>query len=190
MGESEKEQFYDWLRQFVEKPNAFTGGLAVCPFAKEARVKNNISFQLIHNPAELFAELEKQIHRFLVQPEKVYVAASLKVAELPLDVVREAVLQLREKYFSRNAWLLYDHPRSKEPMDSGHQFNQGNLVLFFIQPLSALVEAAQVLKERGYYDQWEPTYYREVVELREQYYQRYLALKRKNLEHSLETLME
>jgi hypothetical protein len=175
MGEVEKNQFFDWLRQFVEVPSSFTAGLPVCPFAKEARTKQSIAFHRITEPSGFIEELEILISEFLANPEKIFVAASSAIEILKPNLVRSAVHELREKYFSSNVWLLYDHPQCREPMDSQHQFNHGKLVLFFVQPLSKLVEAANALKTTDYYSKWSPEYYREVVEVREEYYRRYIA---------------
>ena len=48
---------------------------------------------------------------------------------------------------------LEDHPDDKEIIN-GVQMNFGKCILVLVQRLSKLNEASNILKEKGYYDNW------------------------------------
>jgi hypothetical protein len=61
--------------------------------------------------------------------------------------------QLNSVFMPRDVVVLEDHPRQREEI-SGVVVNNGRYILLLCQRLSTLNRFSEILKKKGYYDQW------------------------------------
>ena len=134
-----------WLEEFVEQPHPGLGGWPPCPYARQARLSDNI----------------------LIKPgtDPYYDSMSL----LTYDWSREAVVfwyqsfdpkifvtmvnNANEQLLPRNIVILEDHPDTEE-ITSGVRMNFGFCPIIVCQQLDKLNTASEQLKSKGYYDTW------------------------------------
>jgi len=140
----------DWLEYHVETPKKELGGFALCPFAKQARLKNKITFRLGKHPLNDLIEHAKNgnqgydVFMFVYDPE-----------EWNADEFHEMIYKGNDEYLAQVDLLsLPDHPHDPETIN-GISCNQGTYAYSMIAPLTALNEASAKLHKSGYYDSWD-----------------------------------
>jgi hypothetical protein len=129
------KQVIRWMQDFVEKPNKDFGGLPACPFAKEARKKDKIKFVEFNNDRP-DSEIEQYIYNMNFAKETFKIAR-----ELEAKAEKEGVL------------LGEDHPEMIETVGSS-KINNGDYIIFFLQNLQQVEDAAVKLRKTSYYDVW------------------------------------
>lgn len=137
-----------WMEEFVEKPHPSLGGWPPCPFARQARLSKNIDIRQGRDPYADCTELvdydwSKEVVIFWydqIDPESF------------IDGVNRANSVLLEK----DIVALEDHPETEEII-AGIKMNFGLCPIIVLQKNSKLNEAADQLKEKGYYHSWSQT---------------------------------
>jgi hypothetical protein len=159
--------FKEWVRTSLSAPAPFLNGMPPCPFAREAMVQNR--FDLFKCEGDLESFVGARLDAFVDSGREAIIFVD--AADYPAVPFEEAVLRLRGKYHLKDAWPLYDHPDLPE-VQGDMVFNFKASALVIIQKLSGLVQASRDLEKRGYYKNWTPEYFQQVVGLREEAYVR------------------
>lgn len=171
------ESIKNWVLKNLAVPQSILGDLPACPYASEALLSKQVGLQ-IALPETVFSVVEEELLQFFQRGKKM----SLLVVESGNDVdvqkTQEFVRAMRDKYFMQDLWLLYDHPALAESVNE-LSFNHGHYLLFMVQQLSDLVHASRELKKTSYYHSWDPSYFEEVVGLREEYFNKLSASSEK-----------
>jgi len=134
-----------WMEEFVEVPHPGLGGWPPCPFARQARLSKNIDIRagtdpFIDSTSLLEYNWDKEVVVFWynhIDPDSF------------LDSVNRANSVLLEK----DIVALEDHPDTEEII-AGVKMNFGLCPIIVLQKNSKLNQAADQLKEKGYYHTW------------------------------------
>lgn len=147
-----QQDIMTWITDFVEVPREELGGWPLCPYARQARLKNLIDIR--SGTADPYADArsitDMGSHDVIVvvyDPQE-YDAAEFNTL---IDDANAAFLQ------GRGLIALADHPADPEEV-RGVVMNQGQYALMFVQDLSKLNSHARQLAQRGFYDLWPEEY--------------------------------
>jgi hypothetical protein len=143
--ESVENQLLKWMKEFVEVPHPSLGGWPPCPFARQARLSRNIDIRSGTTPYEDCISLidydwSKEVVIFWydhIDPKSF------------INGVNRANSLLLEK----DIVALEDHPDTEEII-AGINMNFGVCPIIVLQKNSKLNQAADQLKEKGYYHTW------------------------------------
>lgn len=158
------QEIESWIIQFVEKPNQNLKGWAPCPFARKARLRNEVQLTWL-GEGSVSGALEMAAQQVLSDKKKVVLVATDRLAEWPLDKLSQFVEQWRSEHRAKDLHLLRDHPDCEEKMGEVC-FNQGRYLIFFVQRRSYLFKASQELEAKGYYNSWPDAFYQRILESR------------------------
>jgi hypothetical protein len=137
------------MTDFIEVPNPKLGDWAPCPFARQARVNNNISIKF----ADIM-ELTPMIRESLDILESKEVVVVCFDHRLINPVELQAYVEgMNKTLLTMNFVILEDHPDSPEYIN-GVKMNFGLCGLLVIQKLDKLNKASDQLREKGYYNNW------------------------------------
>lgn len=156
-----KSKLSTWMTDFVEVPNAKLGNFAPCPYARAARVNNQIEI-LKSNIQDLYMDAIGCLTS-LAHKEVVVIAFDHNMID-PVTL-QEVVAHLNDKLMPNNYVALEDHPDAPEYVN-GVKMNFGYCGLVIIQKLDNLNIAADKLREQGYYNSWDKNYLDSVVSWR------------------------
>lgn len=145
-----KEQLTKWMTEFVEVPNPKLGDWAPCPYARAARVNNQIEI-LFSEPSSLFVDT---IACLPTLETKEVVIICFDHNQINPIVLQELVAGINKALMPKNYVVLEDHPDSPE-YTNGVKMNFGPCGLFVVQKLDKLNLASNQLKDRGYYHHWD-----------------------------------
>lgn len=156
--ETVSEQLKQWMLEFVERPNPALGAWAPCPYARQARVNNQIRIEVVE-PHLLRSAVFDSV-RWLDQYEVVVIAFDHSRVKVPVFVTDVAAWN--QELMTQNVVILEDHPDCYEYVNHV-RMNFGHAGLLIIQHLDKLNQAADQLRAKGYYDSWSPAEYANVV---------------------------
>ena len=144
-----KEQLSKWMIEFLEKPNSLLGDWAPCPYARQARINNQIEI-VTSNTADLYMDAIDSLTHLENKDVVVVIFDHNKIDPVTLQ---EIVGYLNARLMPIDYVVLEDHPNSPEYVN-GVKMNFGHCGLLLLQKLSKLTNASNLLKEKGYYDVW------------------------------------
>jgi hypothetical protein len=153
-----KSQLLEWMRSFVEQPNPALGDWAPCPYARAARLNNQI--HIIDSTVTNLPVTTVQSLTLLEQYEVVVIC--FDHTEIAGEDCRALTASLNNQLMKDDFVILEDHPDLVEHV-AGVHMNFGHCGLYVVQRLSKLNAAADKLKEKGYYDTWSQSELDEVV---------------------------
>lgn len=158
MDESQIQQDLEqWLANFVEQPNPLLNNWPPCPYARQARLANQIHI-VFDSPLEV-----SQYVSFLNDYDVVVLCFDHKkysASQIELFAKHINSILIWQDYV-----VLEDHPNSEEFIN-GVKMNFGKCGLMILQRLSKLNTAADQLKNKGYYNAWSEENLDEVVNWR------------------------
>jgi hypothetical protein len=134
-----------WMEEFVEVPHPSLGGWPPCPFARQARLSRSIDIRPGTDPYKDCTSLVD--HNWA--KEVVIFWYNYIDPELFLDSVNRANSIL----LANNLVALEDHPETEEII-AGIKMNFGLCPIIVLQKNNKLNQAADQLKEKGYYHTW------------------------------------
>jgi hypothetical protein len=143
------EKLTKWMTEFIEVPNTKLGDWAPCPYARQARVNNNISIKFASIPE--LTEVIKESIETLTHKEVVVVCFDHNFID-PVEL-QEYVIGMNKTLMPINYVILEDHPFSPEYIN-GVSMNFGGCGLLIIQKLDKLNHASSQLIDKGYYKTW------------------------------------
>jgi hypothetical protein len=145
------EYITKWMKEFVEKEHPVFAGLPPCPYARQARLQGRV--QMIHmTSAEPDSNCWHHIERTNFEETDALILI-LDPKRWTLKYTHDVVDQLNSVFMPKDVVVLEDHPRQKEEIH-GVIVNNGRYILLLCQRLSTLNRFSEVLKKKGYYDQW------------------------------------
>ena len=146
-----KQEITQWIVDFVEKPNPMLNNWAPCPYARQARVNNQVDIRAgCFNPIDDLKQAglgDYDVVAYVYGPER-----------WPADEFNQLVEIVNVSYLSQRGLIaLADHPDDVE-MVKGVSMNQGTYAIVFLQQADKLDDAAKQLGSKGFYDGWDEEY--------------------------------
>lgn len=138
-------QLLTWMKEFVEQPHPSLGGWSPCPYARQARLSNNIS---ICQGSDPYADCLSLLYYDWNQEVVIFWYNEIDSADFVSDVNRANQILL-----SKNIVALEDHPNITEIV-SGIKMNFGYCPIIVCQQLDKLTDAETQLRSKGYYETW------------------------------------
>jgi hypothetical protein len=155
-------QLNTWLETFVEQPHPALGGWAPCPYARAARLNNQISIRF--GEVSEFQDLLRESIETLEHKEVVVVCFDHHTID-PVSL-QEWVAAINQTLLMPVGYVvLEDHPDAVEYVN-GVQMNFGHCGLLVVQKLDKLNTASDQLRDKGYYDHWNQAEIDQVVSWR------------------------
>ena len=150
-----------WIEEFVSEHNTEIGQVP-CPFAKEAMLKERINY-VSGGKHTITPLLDSLADNWDDKYEVVVVYADKD--ELTPNQLRILVEDFNKFARDKDVVALEDHPDDPEILN-GVSMNFGKAILILVQRLSKLNKASDILKKKGYYDNWPKDNYDDVVSWR------------------------
>lgn len=150
------EEIKQWVEEFVSVKNEKLDKIP-CPFAKQAILQDTIKYVPTERIGDNLLELiDNWSDRYEVVV--LYTETELYTASEVSDIVK----RFNKLAMPRDIVALEDHPDDPEILN-GVEMNFGKAILILVQRLSKLNKASDILKKRGYYDDWPEENYNDVV---------------------------
>ena len=138
-----KEQLSKWMIEFLEKPNSLLGDWAPCPYARQARINNQIEI-VTSNAADLYMDAIDSLTHLENKDVVVVIFDHNKIDPVTLQ---EIVGYLNARLMPIDYVVLEDHPNSPEYVN-GVKMNFGHCGLLLLQKLSKLTNASNFTTRR------------------------------------------
>jgi hypothetical protein len=138
-----------WMQEFVEKPNPALGNWAPCPYARKARIDDQIRITF-SEAADLYQTILDSLPG-LDQQEVTVIC--FDHTQIIAEQLESLVQTWNSELMPQNYVILEDHPNSRETVN-GIQMNFGKCGLLVLQKLDKLNQASELLRDKGYYDVW------------------------------------
>ncbi len=151
----------EWMVQFVEAPNPLLNGFAPCPFAKRARLQNEL-FVRVARHESFAADLAEACAAVMDGSKRVALLAFADTEKWPVEKCAAAVDRLRETWRAQDLYFMWDHPQVEETVGR-LRMNQGEYFLLFVQRLSELRMATLELEAKGYYQSWDADQLKDLI---------------------------
>ena len=148
-----EKQLIEWMKEFVEQPNPKLGNWAPCPYARAARINNQIEIRQGTNPLVDVESInwKREVYVFWYPTEQY---TGLEFEQIAQD--------LNDAYMPNDIVVLEDHPELVETVNGVHM-NFGKSALLIVQRLKELNSASDKLRSKGYYDHWNQSELDQVV---------------------------
>ncbi len=140
-----------WMKEFVEQEHPVFAGLPTCPYARQARLSGRV--RMIHMTS---SEPDSNCWQHISNTDFDKTDALVLILDpkrWTLKYTHDVVDQLNSVFMPRDVVVLEDHPKQKEEIN-GVIVNNGRYTLLLCQRLSTLNRFSEILKKKGYYDQW------------------------------------
>ena len=140
-----EQELLKWMQEFVEAPHPSLGNWPPCPYARQARLSNNI---LIKPGADPYYDSMSLLTYDWSKEAVVFwynqIDPTIFVAQVELA---------NKSLLDKNIVVLEDHPDTEEVV-SNIKMNFGFCPIIVGQQLNKLNTAADQLRSKGYYDTW------------------------------------
>ena len=150
-----------WIAEFVSVHNE-TIGQVPCPFAKQAMLDERINY--VPGGKHTITPLLNSLASNWDEKYEVVVVYADK-DELTPNELKTIVDDFNRFARDKDVVALEDHPNDPEILN-GVSMNFGKAILILVQRLSKLNKASDILKKKGYYDNWPKDNYDDVVSWR------------------------
>lgn len=152
-----QQELNTWLINFVEQPNPLLNNWPPCPYARQARLSNQI-LTVFDSP------LNYEIYLPYIGEYEVVIICfdhnKFSASQIELYVKHNNSVLMWQDYV-----ILEDHPDSEEIVN-GVKMNFGLCGLLILQRLSNLNQASKQLQDKRYYDTWSEENLNDVVNWR------------------------
>jgi hypothetical protein len=157
-----KQDILSWSENFLEVPHPALGNWSPCPYARRARLNNQVDIQLGSDP---YFDLEALAAKGLGSAQVVIfaydpMAWTQEYFEPRLDAAN------RDFLLAADLIVLGDHPDDAEIVN-GVSMNQGSYALAMCQSLSDLDIKAGMMAAKGFYHNWPEEYLQQLFEHRQ-----------------------
>ena len=148
-----KESVKNWLENFIEVPHPALGGFPPCPYARQARLKNQVDYRLGGDPYLDLLMLSKkgmenwEVVVYIYDPE----LWGAEEFNEHIDTANAGPMK------TAGLVSLSDHPDHTESQ-KGVCFNHGTYALSIAALTKNLNDASVQLHKKGYYKGWELEY--------------------------------
>ena len=149
--EQAKHDIEQWIVDFVEKPNPLLNNWPPCPYARQARLNQQVDIRSgCFNPVDDIKQAD--LGEFEV------VAYVYDRTRWSADEFNELVETVNISYLAQRGLIaLADHPDDVETV-AGVEMNQGTYAIVFVQDLDKLNHFARILGKRDFYKDWPEEY--------------------------------
>lgn len=146
-----KEYMKDWILNDLSSPVAALNNFSKCPYAKTAFLENKVKFYTNVEISDIIKDWNDSIE-----------VAVINLGDISSYEISLQVELLNRVYMPLDFIFLDDHVENEERMGDV-VFNNGKYNVLFLQRKSKLDLATKKLEKLGYYKNWTPEYYNEVV---------------------------
>jgi hypothetical protein len=160
MNESETEIIEStlrWMTEFVELPHPIFSDLPICPFAKKARLANQILFKIERFSAQTEFDgdstIIKSIHEFYNSDFEIMLVINPEKTAITAPQIKELVAQLNNHISELGLLAFAGHPEEDFNIDGLHTRRMPYPSLS-VQLNSKLKAAADSLEKTEYYKNW------------------------------------
>jgi len=153
--EQAKLDIEQWIVDFVEKPNPLLNGWPPCPYARQARLNQQVDIRSgCVSPIDDIQQADMGKYEV--------VAYVYDPIQWSADKFNEQVETVNVSYLAQRGLIaLADHPDDVE-MVASVVMNQGTYAIVFVQDLTKLNHFARILGRKDFYKDW-PEEYLEVL---------------------------
>jgi hypothetical protein len=149
--EQAKLDIEQWIVNFVEKPNPLLNNWPPCPYARQARLNQQVDIRSgCFNPVDDIKQVDLGNFEVIAY---VYDRTRWTAEEFNLLVETINISYLAQ----RGLIALADHPDDVETV-AGVVMNQGTYAIVFVQDLAKLNHFAQILGKKDFYKDWPEEY--------------------------------
>jgi len=134
-----------WLTDFVEQPNPLLNNWAPCPYARQARLANQI-----HVVFDSPLAIANYIHCLDKHDAVILCFDHVKFSSSQVELFTK---HINSVLLHKDYVVLEDHPDCEESINS-LKMNFGECGLMVLQRASKLNAAAAQLQSKGYYNTW------------------------------------
>jgi hypothetical protein len=149
--EQAKTDIEQWIVDFVEKPNPLLNNWPPCPYARQARLNQQVDIRPgCFNPIDDIKQVELgqfEVVAYVYDQERWSADEFNKL----VDIVNQVHLS------SQGLIALADHPDDVESVN-GVVMNQGTYAIVFVQDLAKLNHFAKILGGKDFYNGWDEEY--------------------------------
>lgn len=151
--EQVKQDILNWSKNFLEQPHPALGNWSPCPYARRARLNNQVDIRIGTDPC---SDLEQLCTQGLGTAQVVIYAYD-PVAQ-PRESFAQALEQANQDFLlAADLIVLEDHPADPEIVN-GVCMNQGTYALAMCQSLSDLDVKARLMAQKDFYHTWPELY--------------------------------
>jgi len=140
----------NWIINYLTIPSETFNNLPPCPYAKQAWLDNKVLV--------VEDDIQTDCKQLLDTYEVIIYVYN------PKEISAENLSDLAASFSDEKIVVLDDHPDYEESVGDV-VLNNGKYALLLVQERSKLDKARQILKTKGYYDNWSPEYLKEVLSL-------------------------
>jgi hypothetical protein len=157
-----KQDILAWSENFLEKPHPALGNWSPCPYARRARLNNQVDVRIGTDPT---SDLEQLCAQVLGSSQVVIYAYDPAVHTR--EQFARALEQANQDFLlAADLIVLEDHPDDPEIVN-GVCMNQGTYALAMCQSLSDLDLKARMMANKGFYHSWPEEYLQQLFENRQ-----------------------
>ncbi len=154
-----EEYLTKWVEEVLSVPHDLLNSLPICPFARQAILKNQVKFIRTSNYVDDIGTALKSWN------EDIHALLFVCDDDVDPDKFANDVKQLNKQFLPKDFVLLEDHKQIEEPFH-GIKFNNGKYNIIIVQRLHSINEASRSLERSGYYINWSDALYDDVVRWR------------------------
>lgn len=149
--EQAKKDIEQWIIDFVEKPNLLLNNWPPCPYARQARLNQQVDIRSgCFNPIDDLKQVDMGEFEVLA-----YVYDRTRWSA---DEFNELVGTVNISYLSQRGLIaLADHPDDVESV-MGVVMNQGTYAIVFVQDSAKLDHFSKILSKKDFYKGWPEEY--------------------------------
>ena len=150
------EEIKEWTNQVLDKPNPFFNDLPACPYARKAFLSDKVGFSFSYDKSMqglytvlsqfddtydviLFVQFD-----FVEEPQEFHDYIGALNSAISMGI-----------FIQKDLWVMGFHPYDESEEAFDQEFDhlvEEPYAMFFVQRLSAIEKAAEMLREKGYYD--------------------------------------
>lgn len=152
------EELKTWTNQVLDQPNPFFNDLPACPYAKKAFVTEKVGFSFSYDKGMqgLYTVLSQFDDNF-----DVILYVQFEFVEDPQEF-HDYLAALNQAismgiFIQTDLWVMGFHPSDESEEVFDQEFDHvvdEPYAMIFVQRLSKIEKSAEMLREKGYYDQY------------------------------------
>lgn len=150
-----------WIVEKLSVSLPIFNNMPACPFAKQALLDNKIKIIEIFTKEDFISVMQHHVKNWPENLEVLVLGCNpeLITAEELTNITETSNDSFLNDY---NYLALEDHPTELEYVKD-FCVNEGNWALILLQSKDKINYARKILEKRGYYKNWDDSYFREVV---------------------------
>ena len=143
-----KKHISTWIDTVLTEPQPELNGISRCPFAATALARDRVAWAL---GSDVSSDVEAAIDHW---QDHLEIAVTVYDPSIDPAAFATAVESANHHICRARSFIaLEDHPAAPERV-AGLSMNQGQYALVLLMPAAKLHGASQMLRARGYYDNW------------------------------------